>query len=138
MPKPQDRVQLQKYETAASGGDAADEAAAEGFITPLDADEDAPDVAGVYFQESPGVRDKVVTVYREGGTMYFEDSPSNSGVNRKSLDQLASGGLPLPPATAIGQMIISVDGATLSVQDIAVSDLGEIAVDDNGIIGVVG
>lgn len=44
----------------------------------------------------------------------------------------------LPPATALGQMLISVDGLTLTVQDIAVSDLGEIAVDDNGIIGVVG
>lgn len=135
MPKPPDRVQLQKYETAASGGDAADEAAAEGFNTPLDADEDAPDVAGIYYQESPAVRDKTVTTYREGGQLYLEDA-LNSGINRKSLAQLSSGAL--PPATAIGQMVISTDGALLTVQAIAVSDLGEIAVDDNGIIGVVG
>ena len=135
MPKPADRVQLQKYETAASGGDPADEAAAEGFNTPLDADEDAPDVAGIYFQESPGVRDTVVTIYRESNEMYFEDT-SNAGASRKSLTNLSSGAL--PPATAIGQIVISVDGSNLTVQDVAVSDLGEIAVDDEGIIGVVG
>lgn len=135
MPKPADRVQIQKYETAASGGDAADEAAAEGFNTPLDADEDAPDVAGIYFQESPSIRDKTNVIYREGDELYFEDS-LNAGVSRKTLTQLALIGLPV--ATEIGQILISVDGLAFSVQSPAVSDLGEIAVDDEGIVGVVG
>lgn len=104
MPKPLDRVQLQKYETVASGGDAADEAAAEGYNTPLDADEDAPDVAGIYFQESPGVRDKTVTVYREGGELFLEDG-LNAGGSRKSLTQLSSGALPTPDEA--GQALVA-------------------------------
>lgn len=44
----------------------------------------------------------------------------------------------LPGATGLGQTLISTDGSTLTVQTFAVSDLGEIAVDDEGVVGVVG
>ena len=47
-------------------------------------------------------------------------------------------GTGLPDATVIGQFLISVDGSTFTPQVPAVSDLGEIAVDDEGVIGVVG
>lgn len=67
----------------------------------------------------------------------------NGGADRFSFfdgvgeyDPRSSGGL--PAATAIGQILVSVDGLTFTVQANAVSDLGEIAVDDEGVIGVVG
>lgn len=41
-------------------------------------------------------------------------------------------------ASEIGQFLVSVDGVDFTAQAPAVSDLGEIAVDDTGLVGVVG
>lgn len=93
MSKPVDRVQILKRETTAGGGDASD---VDDFFTesPLDAGEDAPDVAGVYFQEGSD-RDKVVVIYREDNKLYFEDT-DHSGVDRVclgDLSEVAGGGI---------------------------------------------
>lgn len=93
MPKPPDKVQLQKQESSAGGGDDADND--DGFLySPLDPAEDAIDVAGVYLQEDTGggvsSNDKVVVLYREGNEMYMEDSV-NAGASRVSLSALLSG-----------------------------------------------
>jgi hypothetical protein len=90
--KPPDRVQLFKQESAAGGGDAADDD--EMLQAPLDPAEDAPDVNGLYFQESDGggghTADKVVTAYREGNALFFEDA-ANAGAGRASLSDLIAG-----------------------------------------------
>ena len=94
MPKPADRVQLFKQESAAGGGDAADEDEMLG-TEPIESHEDAPDVAGIYIQEDVGggvsSADKQVTVYRESNKMYLEDA-ENAGAGRLSLSALAAGG----------------------------------------------
>ena len=88
MAKPADRVQLTKQESAAGGGDGADD---DPYLNtaPLNADEDAPDVAGIYGQQAGG-RDKIVVIYREGNKWYFEDS-ENAGAGRVTLTDLVAG-----------------------------------------------
>lgn len=91
MAKPPDRVQLQKQESAAGGGDAGDDDPL--LQSALDSAEDAPDVAGIYFQENVGLGvsslDFQVVIYREGDRMWFEDS-ENLGVTRVCLSDLAA------------------------------------------------
>ena len=90
MAKPAHRVQLQKQESVAGGGDAADDDPM--LYAPLDASEDAPDVAGVYLQQG-ALRDQLVTVYRDtDDKLWFEDT-DNSGAARKSLLDLSGGGI---------------------------------------------
>ena len=108
MPKPQDRVQLFKQESTAGGGDDAD---ADEFLAkvPLDSSEDAPDMAGVYLQESGTLSgDKQVVAYREGDQMFFEDI-NNQGAGRKSLSDLAAAG---QTPTEAGEILLSVDDGT--------------------------
>ena len=99
MPKPPDRVQLHKQESAAGGGNPADDD--ELLQTALDPAEDAPDVAGVYFQEDVGggvsSEDKQVTLYREDGKLYAEDV-DNAGAGRKCLSEWA------PTPEQVGQV----------------------------------
>lgn len=84
MPKPKDRVQLIKQEDPNRGGAEDD---FDAFLNgPLNPDEDAPEVGGIFFQVS-GVRDESVTIYRESGEMWFEDT-THSGVDRVNLDDL--------------------------------------------------
>jgi len=81
MAKPADRVQLHKQESVANGGDAAD---VDPFLStcPLEPNEDAPEVAGIYFQEpAPStVRDEEVYISRDAsGNMCFRDPNANGG-----------------------------------------------------------
>jgi hypothetical protein len=85
VPKPLDRVQLQKQENVAQGGSSDD--FDDWLYSPLDPMEDAPEVGGLFIQES-GIRDETVTIYRENGELYFEDL-ENSGLDRLSLSDLA-------------------------------------------------
>lgn len=64
-----DRVQVIKQEWASLGGDAADEAP---FPVPINPEEDAPEVAGVYFQ-APSLRDENVLIDRLGNAMRLRD-----------------------------------------------------------------
>ena len=85
MPKPPDRVQLIKQEDSSRGGAEDD---FDAFLNgPLNPDEDAPEVGGIFFQSS-GVRDNTVTIYREAGEMWFEDALHSGVSNRVNLDDL--------------------------------------------------
>jgi len=92
MPKPPDRVQISKQESAAGGGDALD--ADDMLQSPLDPSEDAIDVAGVFLQEDTGggvsSADEVVAIYREASEAYFEDT-AHAGASRVSLGDLVLG-----------------------------------------------
>lgn len=89
MPKPKDRVQLVKQESVSGGGTASDDSDFLGDF-PLDPEQDAPDLAGIYLQESGVARDKTVVIYRENNQMYFEDGV-NSGSGRATLTELLTG-----------------------------------------------
>lgn len=80
-----DRVQLLKQESAGLGGDAADEAP---WPSPIEAQEDAIEVAGVYLQDGSN-RDESTLISRSGSSMVFKDVDNPSGY---SLTQLASSG----------------------------------------------
>jgi len=109
VPKPLNRVQLQKQESATGGGDQDD---FDNFLfSPLDPTEDAPDVAGFYIQESGVVKDKAVAIYREDGEMWFEDA-THSGVNRVNLDDMtaaASSGISTTTHRTLRQLIHFID-----------------------------
>lgn len=64
-----DRVQLLKQESAALGGDAADEVA---WPDPIEPQEDAIEVAGVYLQDASN-RDENILIDRSGNDMRFKD-----------------------------------------------------------------
>lgn len=87
MPKPTERVQLTKQEDPSRGGGDED---FEFLNGPLNPDEDAPEVGGIFFQSS-GVRDSTVAIYRESDEMWFEDT-THSGIDRVNLDDLTAAG----------------------------------------------
>lgn len=76
MPAPTDRVQLHKQESAADGGDAAD--SDEFLVTlPLEPNEDAPEVQGLFLQPpAPSTaKDEDVYLTRDAaGNMVFRDA----------------------------------------------------------------
>lgn len=90
MAKPVDRVQLSKQESAAGGGDAAD---SDDFLhSPLEPNEDAPEVQGLFIQPpAPSVvRDELVYVTRDGaGNMIFRDDVD---ATERTLSALLVGG----------------------------------------------
>ena len=110
MPKPPDRVQLHKQESAAGGGDPGDDDPL--LQTSLDSAEDGIDVAGVYFQEDVGAgvssSDFQVVIYREGNRMWFEDS-ENLGGTRVCLTDLAAAAKVPDEA---GQVLFAATGAS--------------------------
>jgi hypothetical protein len=64
-----DRVQVLKRESAALGGDGADEAP---WDAPIEPQEDAVEAAGVYLQDATN-RDETTLVARSGNDMTFKD-----------------------------------------------------------------
>ena len=92
-----DRVQLEKQESAAGGGDAAD---ADPFLrSPLEPNEDAPEVRGVYFQKATG-SDELALIWRDGDNIKAKDAAhgvvnlldAGSGISEaqhETLDTLA-------------------------------------------------
>lgn len=89
-----DVVQVLKRETAALGGDAADEAPWDAPIEPI---EDMPEVAGVAFVESGDTRPiKTRTIWPDGNDLRFRDitNPGTAGGGYTLSELLAgSGGL---------------------------------------------
>ena len=103
--KPSDRVHPLKLEEAAEGGDAADDNL--GLPARLNPTEDGLAVAGLFYGEAgKDGSDKIVTTYREGDKMYFEDTDYNGG-SRKSLADLAAAGAGISEAAhkALRQLI---------------------------------
>jgi hypothetical protein len=92
VPEPTDRVQVLKQESSGGGGDDADFAV---LPSPIEAQEDAIESAGHYFQDASN-RDESTLIHREGDDMRFKDSNNPSG---HTLSALASSGLGLDYAT---------------------------------------
>lgn len=84
-----DIVQLEKQESAALGGDAADEVP---YAAPIEPIEDAIEVAGVTLVE-PGNRNKELFMWRDGDDMRFRDvtNPGTAGGGHTLSEMLASG-----------------------------------------------
>jgi hypothetical protein len=76
-----DRVQVIKRESAALGGDGADDA---DYTAPLDPQEDAIETAGVYLQDGSN-RDEGVYVERDGQNMRFRDQKNTTPVSLTDL-----------------------------------------------------
>jgi len=99
MAEPPDRVQVLKRESAALGGDAADE---QPWDAPIEPQEDGIEVAGVWFQDASN-RDEDVLAWREGNDLKFKDKSIPAG---KTLTELAaSGGLTEEQHKALRQLI---------------------------------
>jgi len=80
-----DRVQLEKQESAALGGEVGDEAP---FAVPINPQQDAIELAGVVFQDASN-RDEEIWVQRNGDDLEFRDLTNPGGF---TLEELASGG----------------------------------------------
>lgn len=90
-----ERVQLQKQERAATGGDDAD--SGEFLWDVLDSTEDAPDVRGLFLQpDSPAARDKTTGIYRNGDDLVFADK--TNGATEYTLSDVLTGGSGLTEA----------------------------------------
>jgi hypothetical protein len=110
MPKPPDRVQLVKQESTAGGGDAAD--IDELYLeSPLDPTEDAPEVQGVFFQDTVDPNDEEVYVTRSGDDMVFTDKTVGIEVSLTDLLATASGsGITELQHKALRDVIHFIDG----------------------------
>jgi len=95
-----DRVQVVKQESAALGGDAADEAP---YDSPIDPQEDAIEAAGVYLQD-PSNRDEDVLVTRDGDDMTFKDVSNPAEVTLSDLIA-GAGGLTIAAHRIVRQLI---------------------------------
>lgn len=82
-----DRVQVLKRESAALGGNGADDV---DYPTPLSAQQDALESAGVYLQDASN-RDETTYVAREGADMVFTDQ--NNPVPVTLTTMLSGGGI---------------------------------------------
>jgi hypothetical protein len=99
-----DRVQLLKRESAALGGDAADEAP---WDAPIEPQEDAIEAAGVYLQDATN-RDEAVIVTRAGDDMTFKDV-SNPTPSTLSDLIAGAGGLTAAAHRTLRQLIHFID-----------------------------
>jgi hypothetical protein len=79
-----DRVQVLKRESAALGGDAADETP---FDSPIEPQEDAIEAAGIYLQDAAN-RDETTLVQRVGDDIVLKDVSNPAG---KTLSDLIAG-----------------------------------------------
>lgn len=122
-----DRVQVIKRETAALGGDAADEAP---WDAPIEPQEDAIETAGVYLQDASN-RDETTLIARDGDDMVFRDGNNPSDVTLTELLAV------LPAAAQIGQVLFSANGSTFTAQLPLTSRHGWLVAND-GIHIVVG
>jgi hypothetical protein len=87
------RIQVIKQESAALGGDPADDFP---FDSPIEPQEDAVETAGVYLQDSSN-RDEEVLVTRSGDNMMFYDVTVGSGVSLLQLLEGESAGTGMTP-----------------------------------------
>lgn len=99
-----DRVQVIKQESAALGGDGAEERP---WPEPIAPQEDAPEVAGVYFQDASN-RDETTLISRNGDDMTFKDV--NNPI-AKTLTEIIGGSGALTESThrTVRQLIHFID-----------------------------
>jgi hypothetical protein len=76
-----DRVQVIKQESAALGGDAGEDV---DYPSPINAQEDAIETCGVYFQDA-GARDEDVYIERDGNNLRFRDLNNTTPVTLTQL-----------------------------------------------------
>jgi len=124
-----DRVQLTKYESTALGGQDSD---ALPYPAPLDPQEDATEVAGVYLQDVSN-RDEAVLISRSGDDMTFKDVNNSGGLTLSQLVRSVSKvGTPANNQLAVwtgdgtleGESELTYDGSTLTVSgDISCTNL---------------
>lgn len=101
-----DRIKPLKLESPDSGGTETDD-----FPTSVDNNEDFLDCRGITVQDDSS-DDEAVRVSRDAsGNMTFLDQANTA----KTLTDLSTGGS-LPSASAVGQVLMSIDGTTFSVQ----------------------
>lgn len=79
------RVQVIKQESAALGGDGADDVP---YPSPIEPQEDALESCGIYFQDASN-RDQTVYIERTGADMLFRDQNNTTPL---TLSQLADPG----------------------------------------------
>ena len=110
MSKPPDRVQLIKQESAAGGGDPSD--VDELYLeTPLDPSEDAPEVQGLFFQDTIAPKDEDVYITRNGDDMILSDKSVGIEVSLTDLLATASGsGITELQHKALRDIIHFIDG----------------------------
>lgn len=99
-----DRVQLLKQESAALGGDGADEVP---WPDPIDPQEDAIEVAGVYVQDASN-RDETTLIDRSGNDMRFKDGNNTTPVSLSDL-VAGTGGLTADAHKTLRQLIHFID-----------------------------
>lgn len=106
MAAPQDRVQIRKNEEAARGGDAADDNM--GMPALLNANEDAPEVRGIFLQNTTGT-DEDAYITRDGDDIVFRDAANPV---EKTLTELlsGSGGLTEGAHPGLRQLIHFIEG----------------------------
>lgn len=106
-------VQVDKRESAALGGDDSD--AVEWGSDPINPEEDMIECAAVALVEAGDTRPtRERAIWPDGDDLRFRDK-NNTG-SGKTLTELATGGGALPPATQLGQVLYSADGATFTVE----------------------
>jgi len=81
MAAPTDRVQLLKQESTALGGQDADSC---DYPVPINSQQDAPEVMGVFFQDASN-RDETTYIARAGNNMVFRDVATGAEVTLATL-----------------------------------------------------
>jgi hypothetical protein len=122
-----DRVYPLKFETPGYGTQL------DTTPTELDPNEDHIDVRGVFIQNNTSDDESVLWTRDSSDRMTFKDSENTTPL---TLTQLASGAL--PPATAVGQVLASLDGSTFDLVSPLVSDLGGMLTNGDGHMVVQG
>ena len=107
MPIGTDRVQVQKEETTAGGGDPFDVGPYGGPV-PIEPQQDAIESAGIYLQDSVD-RDEEVYVCRDQGKLCFRDTENTTPI---SLTDINTGALPAPISPCA--LLYSIDGVMWS------------------------
>jgi hypothetical protein len=98
-----DRVQVVKTESAANGGDGADEVE---FYTPIEPQEDAMEAAGLYLQDATH-RDQTTLISRANNDLTFKDGNNPAPVTLSTL--LAGGGITATQHKALRHLIHFID-----------------------------
>lgn len=104
MAEPTERVQAVKYESAATGGDDADNDPFAAYSV-LDETEDMLSSTGLVVQPLNGTADEDVKVWREGDSLMFKDLEKTGGLSLSDLAATAGGGITAADHKTLRQLI---------------------------------